>query len=160
MADELLSMFNKIVAAINSDKPKRIAATSLLAVQKDRIFSKGKASDGSQLGTYSTNPISISESRQARNTGKTFFKGGYAEYKTAIGKNPGYVNLRNTDQMMADFGMVVTSGGDVTIGFQNTSNADKMNWMEQKYDREIGSNSDGEVDIFIDVLVGEQNKMF
>lgn len=152
-------MFNKIVSAIKSDKPRRIAASSLLAIQKDRIFTKGKATDGSQIGTYSTNPISISESRQARNTGKTYFPAGYAEYKTAVGKNPGFVVLRNTDQMMGDFGVSV-DGDSVTIGFQNKDNADKMGWMEEKYQRPIAENSDSEIDTFIEVLVREQNKMF
>lgn len=156
--DELITFFNRVTAAIKSDKPKRIAATTTLAIQKDRIFNKGKASDGSQIGTYSTNPISISKSKQARQTGKTYFKGGYSEYKSAVGKNPGYVNLRNTDQMMADFGVVVSD--DVSIGFQNDTNGDKMQWMESKYGKDIAQQSDGEIDTFITVLVDEQTKLF
>lgn len=156
--DDLLKGFNKIVEAIRSDKPKRIAATTVLALQKDRIFNKGKAADDSQIGTYSTNPISIAKNKQARQTGKTFFKGGYSEYKSAVGKNPGYVNLRNTDQMMADFGVMV--GEDVSIGFQNEFNADKAGWQSEKYQKDIFHQSDKEIDTFIAVLVDEQNKMF
>lgn len=158
MADELINMFNKIVAAIESDKPKRVAASTVLAIQRERIFAQGKSSDGSQIGTYSTKPISISESRQARNTGQTRFEGGYAEYKSKIGKNPGYVNLRNTDQMYADYGYVV-SDRDLSLGFQNDDNAQKRAWMEDKYSKEIFHQSDAEIDMFIDVLVNEQSKM-
>lgn len=157
--DELITFFNKVVKAIKDPRPRKVAATTVLAIQKDRIFNKGKATDGSQIGTYSTNPISISQSKQARQTGQTYFKGGYSEYKSKIGKNPGYVNLRNTDQMMADFG-VIQNGDELAIGFQNDANGDKMGWLEEKYGNDIAENSDKEVDTFVTVLIDEQNKLY
>lgn len=157
--DELITFFNRVAKAIRSPRPRKIAATTALALQKDRIFSKGQASDGSQIGQYSTNPISISKSKQARNTGQTYFKGGYSEYKTAVGKNPGYVNLRNTDQMMMDYG-VIQDGDEVGLGFQNDVNRDKSNWMTDKYGKDIFDLNDREVDASINVLVEEQTKEF
>lgn len=157
--DELITFFNKVAGAIRDPRPKRVAAVTALAIQKDRIFSKGKAADGSQIGTYSTEPISISKSKQARQTGQTYFKGGYSEYKSKIGKNQGFVNLRNTDQMMGDFGVVV-NGDEIGIGFQNDANGEKMSWMESKYGKDIAEQSDSEVNTFVNVLVDEQNKLY
>lgn len=157
--DELITFFNKVVKAVRSPRPRKIAASTALALQKDRIFAKGQASDGSQIGTYSTNPISISKSKQARQTGKTYFKGGYSEYKTSIGKNQGFVNLRNTDQMMMDYG-VIQSGDNVGLGFQNDVNRDKSNWMTDKYGKDIFDLNDREVDVSINVLLDEQTKEF
>ena len=149
--DELRGIVDRINNAIRSDKVKRAALNTVLAVHKPRIFERGQAEDGSQIGVYSTNPISISTKNQARNTGKTYFKGGYAEYKSAVGKNPGFVNLRNTDQMYADY-QIINSGG-YGFGFQNTFNADKMGWMTDKYDKEIAGLTDRELDLLAESLV-------
>lgn len=111
----------------------------------------GLDAGGTQIGTYSTKPESISKKQQARNTGKTFFKGGYAEYKKIIGRNPGYVILRNTDQMMMDYGLV-GANGDYGFGFHNHTNYNKSQWMEDKYKKDIFDLSDYETGILSDVL--------
>ena len=159
MANELLDFTNKLIAAIKSPAPKKIALSTVLAVQKPRIFQKGEAEDGSKIGTYGTKPISISRSRQARDTGKTYFSGGYSEYKKDIGKNPGFVNLVNTGQMESDYG-IVPVGNEFGFGFQNQANADKMVWMTDKYEKPIAALNDKEADLFVTVLVQEQNKLF
>lgn len=152
MANELKNLVDKINNAIRGERVKRVALTTALAIHKPRIFQKGQDSTGSTIGQYGTNPISISKKNQARNTGKTYFKGGYAEYKSAVGKNPGYVILRNTDQMMMDYGLV-SNGADFGIGFQNQVNADKAGWMTEKYDKEIFALSDSEVNVLASVIV-------
>jgi hypothetical protein len=151
VANELTAIMNKIERVVKSDQTNRTALTTVLAQHKKRIFNDGKAADGSQIATYSTNPISISKKNQARNTGKTYFKGGYGEYKSAIGKNPGFVNLRNTDQMMMDYGLVV-SGDDYGLGFQNEINYNKSQWMEEKFKKEIFEPSDADLDLHAKTL--------
>jgi len=157
VANDLLNIVTKVNNAILSPVPRRIAASTVLAKQKPRIFEQGLAENGSKIGTYGTNPISIAKNRQARNTGKTYFKGGYAEYKTAIGKNPGYVNLTNTGQMAADYGLIA-NGDELAIGFQNSVNADKSEWMEDKYQKDIFSMTDSEFNTFVNTLVYELDK--
>lgn len=157
MANELTALINKINDAIKSEKHQRTALTTTLAVHKPRIFQQGLDANGSKIGTYGTNPISISKARQARNTGKTYFKGGYAEYKSAIGKNQGFVNLRNTDQMMIDYGLV-SSGGKFGFGFQNDVNGEKSGWMTEKYQKDIFALSDPEVDVLTNTLVAQLNQ--
>lgn len=159
MANDLINIVNRVNNALRAERPKRIAASAVLAKHKPRIFDRGETETGGKIGTYGTKPISISAKNQARNTGKTYFKGGYAEYKSAVGKNPGFVILRNTDQMYADYGLV-QSGSDFGFGFQNDFNANKSGWMEDKYDKSIFSLSESEFNLFVDVLVSEQTKAF
>lgn len=154
MANEFTGLIAKINNAVRSDKNLRIALSSVLAIHKQRIFSGGFDGKGVKIGTYSTKPISISKSQQARNTGKTFFKGGYAEYKRAVGKNPGFVTLRNTDQMMMDYGLV-GSNGSYGFGFQNGENFQKMQWMQDKYHKHIADISNHELETLADIVTAQ-----
>lgn len=157
MANEITILVDRINAAILDDRNIRTAFTSTLVIHKPRIFEKGLSADGSKIGIYSTKPSSISKSRQARNTGKTYFKGGYSEYKTDIGKNPGFVILRDRDQMYADYG-VYGSAGVWGIGFQNQFNADKSGWMEDYFDKKIFQLNENEVQVFKSVMIAAIKK--
>lgn len=152
MANEFTDLIKRINNAARSDRNLRISLSTTLSVHKPRIFAQGFDAKGAKIGTYSTKPISIAKDKQARNTGKTFFKGGYAEYKRAIGKNPGFVNLRNTDQMMMDYGLI-GSNGNYGFGFHNDSNSEKSTWMEQKYGKQIFDISRHEENVLADVVV-------
>lgn len=151
VADEITGLVNRVNRAVLDDRNLRVALTTTLSEHKARIFQRGKAADESQIGTYSTVPASISKKNQAKNTGKTYFKRGYAEYKSAIGKNPGYVILRDKDQMMSDYGLQ-GSAGEYGFGFQNQFNADKSGWNEDHFDKSIFALSEKEGDIVINVL--------
>lgn len=154
VANEFVDLINKINNTVRSDRNLRIALSSTLAVHKQRIFSQGFDAKGQKIGTYSTKPASISKKNQARNTGKTFFKGGYAEYKRAVGKNPGFVILRNTDQMMMDYGLQ-GSALSYGFGFQNTDNFNKSQWMQEKYHKPIFELSRNEENVLADVLTDQ-----
>jgi hypothetical protein len=136
VANEILNSFNKIVNVIRNPEPRKAALVSVLGPHKDRIFSKGQAADGTQIGTY---------------TPET------AKRKSAKGRNPGYVNLRDTDQMMGDYG-IVPNGDGFGFGFQNGFNADKMEWNEKRYNKDIAALSDSEFETYVKVLVAEINK--
>lgn len=151
MAEEFTDLINKINAAARSERNIRVALTTTLATHKPRIFQQGFDSKGAKIGTYSTKKASISRKQQARDTGKTTFQGGYAEYKRAVGKNPGFVILRNTDQMYMDYG-IVGSGLNYGFGFQNNDNYNKSQWMEQKYHKVIFDISRNEESILKNVL--------
>lgn len=152
-------LINDINRVLQNERTLVAAANSVLAQQKDRIFNKGRASNESQIGNYSTNPISISRSRQARQTGKTYFKGGYREYKGLTGKESAFVNLQDTGQMMMDLGTTVVGVGEIGIGFSNQFNADKSEWAEEKYKKEIFASTDKEDDLFTRVIEFELNKL-
>jgi len=151
VAKELLDLISRVNKVVKSPKTIRTALTTVMAVHKPRIFQKGEDANGSKIGEYSTDPISISKKNQARNTGKTYFKGGYAEYKRAVGKNPGFVNLRNTDQMMMDYG-ILASGGNFGFGFQNSENYEKSQWLQDKYDADVFDLSNSELNLLSNTL--------
>ena len=151
MANELQQITERLKKVIHSDKVMRVSLTTVLSIQKPRIFEQGQDSKKTKIGTYSNNPISISKKNQARNTGKTYFKGGYAEYKSAIGKNPGCVNFRNTDQMMMDYQLIV-NGDRYGFGFQNPFNHDKSEWLQDKYDKNVFDLTEQELTVLADTL--------
>lgn len=134
--DDLARFVKQINEAIRSDKIRRTALTTTLAKHKPRIFEQGLAADGSKIGTYSV---------------------AYGKKKSARGRNPGFVNLRDTDQMYADYGLIV-EGGNYGFGFQNNFNADKMGWMTDLYDKEIAALNDEEMKVLTDVLFDELNR--
>lgn len=157
MAKELLDLIERVNKAVRSDKAMRVALTSVMSRHKPRIFGQGNDAKSSKIGTYSTKPISIAKDKQARNTGKTHFKGGYAEYKNAIGKG-GTVNFRNTDQMQMDY-QIIASGGQFAFGFQNTENWNKSQWLQDKYDKDVFDLTDEELKLLGDVHKAEVEKL-
>jgi hypothetical protein len=154
VANEFTAVLEKINTVVQADKTMRVALTTVLAIHKRRIFEEGFSAKGVKIGTYSTKPTSIAKSQQARQTGKTFFPGGYSEYKKAIGKNQGFVNLRNTDQMMSDYGLI-GSGNSWGFGFHNSTNYGKTQSLERKYQTEIFSLSRHEEEILADTLFNQ-----
>lgn len=157
MANEWSIVLKKMQDLTTFNRAVKIAVQTVATEQKKRIFLDGEAVSG-KIGAYSTNPISISKKNQARNTGKTYFKGGYAEYKTAISKNPGYVNLRNTDQMYFDYSFFDLGSNTLGIGFNNEVNYNKSQWMEEKYDKQIFQQSPKEENILNNVINFEIGK--
>jgi hypothetical protein len=136
VADELLNISIKVANGIKSDRIRRIALSTTLAIQKPRIFDKGQNDTGGQIGKYSKK---------------------YGEYKTKIGKNPGYVNFRDTDQLMNDFGVIIGSD-QYSFGFQNDFNAQKAEWLSEKYGSNPFHVSDQELEVFVNVLTDELSK--
>jgi hypothetical protein len=158
VANELVDLINKITSVVNNDRNIRTALSTVLAVHKPRIFEQGFDAKGQQIGIYSTKPASIAKKNQARQTGQTYFPGGYSEYKKLIGKNPGYVIQRNTDQMYQDYGLVGSSG-NYGFGFNNTENYNKSQWMEKHFNKDIYDLSNNEENILADVLVDQLKKI-
>lgn len=131
MANELLNIVNQVNTALRSDQIKRATLSTVLAIHKPRIFEKGEAEDGSKIGTYSKK---------------------YGEKKKKLGRNPGFVNLRLSDQMVADY-QLIQNGTDYGFGFQNSFNADKMGWNTDRYGKRIAALNQKEMDVLSDTLV-------
>lgn len=157
MAKEIIDLIDRVNKAVRSDKAMRVALSTVLAVHKQRIFENGQDANKGKIGKYSTNPISISKKNQARNTGKTYFKGGYAEYHQEIGKGSD-VNYRNTDQMMMDYG-IIQNGSQFGFGFQNTLNFNKSQWVQDHFDKDVFDLTQQELDLLGDVHKGEVEKL-
>jgi hypothetical protein len=154
--DSLINQLNKMM---QTDRIMVASLNTVLASQKKRIFQSGEDANGSKIGTYSTDPISISRKNQSRQTGKTYFKEGYRQYKGLTGKGNSFVNLRNTDQMMMDYGVHVLGKNEYGLGFNNQFNYDKSEWNEERYSKEIFAESNEEGALFQRVFEYELNKI-
>lgn len=157
MANEILDIVIKKNNAIKSDRARRTAVNTVFSLHRRRIFEEGLDANGGKIGTYSTVPTRISKSKQARNTGQTFFPGGYAEYKSMVGKNPGFIILRNFDEMYMDYG-VIQNGSSLALGFQNNINYKKARWNEERKGKTIFAHDKREIDLLMEVLMFELNK--
>lgn len=154
--DKLISEVNKMLQV---DRIAIAATNSVLAAQSKRIFQDGKDATGGNIGVYSTKPTYIAKGQQSRNTGRTFFPGGYRQYKQLTGKATNKVVLRDTDQMMMDLGTQVLGRNEYGIGFTNPFNKDKSEWMEAKYNKDIFSTSEQEDNLFIRTMEFEINQI-
>lgn len=153
MAKELRKLIQNLNQVLKSDRVLRTALTTTLAEHKQRIFTDGKDSTGGKIGSYSTDPIYISNKSSARKfSGKgRFFKGGYNQYKQAIGKNPGFVNLENTGNMMKDYTLLAL-GKKWGFGFNNSKNADLSYYNEEHFNKKIFELTSEEEDLLIDSI--------
>lgn len=155
--------YDRIIREVNlmlqTDRIMTAATNAVLSRQKERIFEEGKDSSGGQIGTYSTKPTYIARNQQSRNTGRTKFPGGYRQYKQLTGKSSGKVVLRDTNQMMMDLGTHVLGNHEYGIGFTNSLNKKKADWMEAKYRKDIFSSTEREDELFQRVVEFELNRI-
>jgi len=103
-SNEYISLMDKKLQAIVAKNiPLALAVSSTMGLQSKRIFTEGKNSDGSVIGTYSKDPVYISVAKSPKKftpkgkDGKTKKKNGsqrksgyfqnYLAYKKTIGLN-------------------------------------------------------------------------
>ena len=117
MANELDPIIKATERLIrDQDKLLRTVATTMQAVSSDRIFNQGKAADNSQIGQYSPGYIK-------------------QRIKKGLGSNR-QVIVTFTSQLQNDWS-VVAEGDKVGLGFKNSKNADKAEYVEGTYNKEI-----------------------
>ena len=97
MANRSIAQFRKklndITSEVNNQKLYVGAASAVGREVGKRIFQDGISSDGGPITpAYSTNPINVSASQSPRQSGVGYFKGGYGQFKRAIGRGSN-VNL-------------------------------------------------------------------
>ena len=117
---------------------ERSIATSMLAVTADRIFDKGKDASNIQIGTYSKGYL-----KQRR-------KDGYPSSTKVI--------LQATRQMVNDWS-VIQSGKQLGLGFKNSANADKSEWVEATYKKDIFKHTENEKTLINKIVDKEVKKI-
>lgn len=89
---------------------------------KNRIFVRGRQSRARQIiGRYSTKPISIGRKQQVRFTGRTFFKGGYKQYRQLAGLDSSKVILVNKGNLRDAYQLVQRGGQFMFVMKDNKS---------------------------------------
>lgn len=147
-SDEVFNgLITRINKALDTSAVLKATASTLLAVQKERVFEKGETALESKIGNYSTKPFSISKNSQVRKTGKSYYKGGYKEYKGAVGLDNSKVNLFATGQLSDDYSVIEISNNEIGLGFKNDLNNKKAEGNEKRFKAEIFKTSDPEKEI-------------
>lgn len=109
-------MFEDVTKKLdNFEKWQRIAALTVFAKHKPRIFERGLAADGSKIGNYKD--------------------GAYKKKRAQKGRETSYVNLEMFGSMKKDY--QVTKTGIVGFGFSNKTESDKAEWNEDRYGKDI-----------------------
>lgn len=111
-------------------------ATNMLAVTADRIFTQGKDASNNAIGIYS---LEYMKQRRRMN---------YPSSSKVI--------LQATRQMANDWS-VISAGNVLGLGFKNSANADKSEWVESTYEKEIFKHTNEELKQ-IDLLIGKKIK--
>lgn len=124
-------MFQDITAKLDEfERWQRIAALTVFAVHKPRIFEQGLAGDGSGIGQYVDGP--------------------YKEKRRKRGRETTFVNLEMFGSMKKDY--QVTKSGLVAYGFSNTREAEKADANEIRYGKEIFVLTDSEAALYTETL--------
>lgn len=138
--------------AANVQKAMRIAAVDVLADAGERIFEKGLDSSDSQIGNYSTKPIYINKKDTPKKAGiekeKTyFFPGGYKQFKQEI-KGTSTVNLQVFGRLRNDYktSREVVSGYDMRYELKDEENAEKKEYVEDHFGKDIFSLTKKEIE--------------
>ena len=149
-----------------ADRVTKIVASTMLGDIRARIHQEGKASDGSDIGQYSTKPMYVSvKANPGRSMGTPFgkpnkfgkrfakfasgkkagqphtskyFEQGYLAYKNAIGRNVlGKVNLSLSGQLDNQFTLIQTPVG-WGLGWFDTEKIRRANALQdRKYRKRI-----------------------
>lgn len=147
----------KLQSPVPYDKVLRIVATSMLGEIKVRIHQKGIASDGSDIGKYSTKPAyfpPVSGLPKFDAQGKTgkkvfasgekkgqahktrYFETGYSGLRGATGRQVSKVDLSLTGQLDKQFTIIPTEKG-YGLGWPDAEKLIRAKGLEKHYGKEI-----------------------
>lgn len=157
-----ISLEQKIKNIEVISKPLQIAAFDTTTKMAERIFDKGKKTDGGDIGQYSTKPMYLNpDVLRTMNvpanigvprgkTGETKFKtgkkkgqshktkylaGGYKELRSKLGRQTGFVDLKLSKELQFDFGTLPRKINELEyqIRLDQLINQEKRGGMEEKY---------------------------
>ena len=157
------------------DLAMKSAALTVLGEMRVRIHENGQAADGSDIGAYSVKPLYVNPNNSPRKfppagkSGKTvfasgqkkgqphktkYFSGGYGDFKSTIGRNPGKVNLFLTGTMANQFVVIETPQG-WGLGWMNDLLTTRAFALEMKYGKAIWECNQSEEKLLTDTIHSE-----
>ena len=133
------NLIKKMNVLAKTDRLERSIASTMQAITADRIFTQGKDASNQQIGEYSEAYL------------KQRVKKGYPRSKKVI--------LQAERDMVNDWSVIV-SGKSLGLGFKRSGNADKSEWVEQTYKKDIFKHTKQELDIIDRIIQRELNRLF
>jgi len=150
-----------------------------------RIFEAGGASNGSEIGQYSSSPTLVGSSsfktkraankifgskakraeqewRKVQGHNLVLLPGGYKEIRKLEGLETSFVNLRFTNNLQSDFRSAIQKlkPNRYVTGTNRKENGEKREWLEEHFGKEIFAPTEKESDIFVEVMNREMIKRF
>lgn len=173
---EHLSKLRSLSANITTQAVNSIfvpAANRLLAETKNRIINEGVASDGTQIGQYSTKPsyytrdqfVKKSAFKPIGKTGNRKFKNGkphksmyvqsgYSGLRSLQGRQVAFVNSDYSGSLMADYVQNVRQK-EIVHGFTNKQESNKRKGLEQRYGKKIYASTPEQIEAYkVETLKG------
>lgn len=132
--DEIVTLINSELEQLDIDKMTKEQATTIMAKMRERIHERGQASDGSSIGTYTSQYLKIRNGTTSRK--------GVKRMSYNRGTNPNVI-LSLTRQMESDMIVIPVEKGH-GIGYSNKENYNKKIWNEKRYGKDIFSLSEEE----------------
>lgn len=148
---------SQLIAKLKADvkllkeKPLALAAASVHSMVAQRIFEKGQNAGDTKIGDYNNsneiyvNPKSSPKKFSTKGKdGKTKFKNGkphktgyfksYKSFRTAIGRQTAFIDLKLSGLLSKDFSNSLQKSGQVWIsGVKNKANVGKVEGAEDRY---------------------------
>jgi len=124
-----------------------IAANTINALLKNRVFKEGKDADGAEIGQYSEFPFSVPfrelqeqgipnlgriGKKKINKKGFAFFEGGYKELRELIGRPTDNVKLEITESSRNQL-KTAKAGQDIAFGFTNKERLDIQESNELRF---------------------------
>lgn len=110
----------------------RLVALDVVVLMTTRIHEEGKAADDSKIGEYNNNYLRLRQKKNKRSADKKII-----------------VSL--TRQLENDWSVIPTKKG-WGIGFKNSLNAQKLQWVEEQKKKKIGALSKSEKEYAINKI--------
>lgn len=158
---EVVNIIYAKLDGINVKEMTAIQASTLIAEMKKRIHKDGKASDGGNIGKYSKGYIAVrsgifkNSGKQSKgvktvkvaNAGKKTKGGSVGSKRTNYnrGTDPKVI-ISLTGQLENDYIIIPLKDG-TAIGFSNSHNYDKSQWVENTYKKKIFNTTKAERDL-------------
>lgn len=124
-----------------------VAANTVSALVKRRVFRDGIAQDGSTIGSYSTKPGHFSTSIRglprlspkgkppSKRAQKTYYsESGYKGFRDAVGRQSGHIDLNLTGATFNGTGVGVGASGLPGFGIKTKEARDRIEGNEGRFD--------------------------
>lgn len=170
--------FNRLNKQLSQEALNKAILSAAITVNSEigeRIFQKGLASDGSQIGKYDTDtPLYVNPKNapkkfptKGKNGGAKFADGSnhktgyfdsYTSYRKKVGRKVGKVILSLFGILESDFvkgPKLVNGGAVITLSEENNN---KRLGAEEKYDKPIFSLSEQEKQLYAELVVEQTTK--
>lgn len=131
-------LLRQMTILAKTNRAELAMVNDMRVITTDRIFTNGLDANGSSIGTYSKGYIKQRQKDNYPNSSK--------------------VILQATTQMVNDFS-VINDGKKLGLGFKNSFNAEKSEWVEATYKKSIFKSTKDEANRAVEIFEAQVTKI-